>query len=402
MSIDINQLEDWYKEKIKEKVQVYTKDGEKICNQLEREIRDIKPVIESIMDENIKAPEVAVSAAKKLGEKIQELIDYYLNIPPEISYSNIDNLIAEIDKFNSQVFKYGKIWIPQLTKQYKGLLKRLNFYIMQIQKQQENLKDLQKKYHWMKKLESVFERIDTLKRELKELKELLKEEENLKKNIDSLNTEIEEINKRIQEKGIDEKLEKYNEINERLHELRSSANSLLNTFQKPFKKISQAISSGKVRIDASVQNIFYDIMEKPVEVVVDDKYPLEKIKKLLSEVQKVLQNTNVGLKSQDVRRTLRKIDSVKKGKALKEIREEYRTLKALQEEIKQSEEMKIYNTLNKKKEEILEKRKSLEFQLESVQDKIRDLRNKIDNLKNALEEEIKNNLKEEIEIKIDL
>lgn len=400
MSIEISQLEDWYREKIKEKVQIYTKDSEKICNQLEREIKDIKPVIEAIMDENIKAPEIAVSAAKKLGEKLLELIDYYLTIPSEISYSKIDDLIAEIDKFNSQVFKYGKIWIPQLTKQYKSLLKRLNFYIMQIQKQQENLKDLQKKYHWMKKLESVFERIDILKKELKELKQLLGEEQELKDKINVLNAEINEIETQIKVAGIGDKIRELEEINEKIQDLHTRANSLLNTFQKPFKKISQAMSSGKVRIDASVQSIFYDIMDKPVEVVVGERYPIEKIKKLMSEVQNVLQNKDVGLKSQDVRRALRKIALLRKSRELKEIREEYRNLVNLRKKIEQSKEMNAFYELNKKKEEIIEKRKGLEFQLESVQDKIRDLKNKISNLKQSLEEEIKNNLNEEIEIKL--
>ena len=400
MSIEINQLEDWYKEKIKEKVQIYTKDGKKICNQLEREIRDIKPVIESIMDENIKAPEIAVSSAKKLGEKLLELIDHYLNIPPEISYSKVDAIIDEIDKFNAQVFKYGKIWIPQLTKQYKGLLKRLNFYILQIQKQQENLKDLQKKYHWMKKLESVFERINTLKKELSELKQLLEEEQKLKNEITRLNSDINKIDTQIREAGISDKLKELEEINEKIQELRASANSLLNTFQKAFKKISQSMGAGKVRIDASVQGVFYDIMEKPVDVVVEDKYSLEKIKKLLLEVQQVLQNNNVGLKSQDVRRVLRKIASVKKETTLREIREGYRDLINFKKEIEQSDAMKTFYKLNKRRERILEKRGSLEFQLESVQDKIRDLKNKISNLKQSLEEEIKNNLNEEIEINL--
>ena len=40
-------------------------------------------------------------------------------------------------------------------------------------------------------------------------------------------------------------------------------------------------------------------------------------------------------------------------------------------------------------------------QLESVQAKIRDLKNKINNLKQALEEEIRSNLKEDIEIKLE-
>ena len=285
--ISLSSFDDWYSSKIKDITQDYVKEVEKVIKEIEHDIKILTELLDVMITSDFKAPELAASSAKRLGEKIKELIKEYLSPPVNIKYDNVDDYISRIEKFSEQVLKYGKIWVPQLTRHYKQHLKKVNYFILDIAKKKEALKEIQRNNRWVKELELVFSKAHDLRKDLARLDEynekLNEFQEQLKKiqeNIDNVEQKISELKKRL-------RFDDLQKINHQIESIQQDVISLLNIFQKAFKKLMSTPSANS-QIPPGLQQVLSDYADDAFSALMHEEVGHPKLNQLLRAIQNIL------------------------------------------------------------------------------------------------------------------
>ncbi|MCD6515597.1 MAG: hypothetical protein J7L07_11795 [Candidatus Odinarchaeota archaeon] len=398
MDIPLNELDSWYEEKIRDKTQDYVKEVNKVIDHIEKDIDFLQELLDIMINTDFKAPELATSSARRLGEKMKELIVEFLDAPEDIRYDTIDDYIARIDKFSEQVFKYGKIWVPQLTKHYKSHLKKIDFFLKDIEKKKNELREIQREYKWVKELQIIFTKVNELRKDLSKLSEYNERLKEYEQQLAKVETELNDVNEKIDVLKSRLKLDELKQINDEIEKMRQEVISILNTFQKPFKKILSAPPSITTRIPGELQQVLMEYSEDPFNALIEEDIGHPKLNKLLRKMKDILNNVDIGLKSSDVRRTLKKIDKILKSNELKRLQEDCKRLFERKKEIEGISGISELEKLREEKEKLERIRSSIKFKIDNLRVQINERENKIKNSKENLETLIKEKIGEEINI----
>lgn len=250
--VPLSSFDEWYASKIKDTTQDYVKDVEKVIKEIEHDIKVLNELLDVMINTDFRAPELATSSARRLGEKIKELIKEYLWLPDDIKYDTVEDYISRIDKFSEQVLKYGKIWVPQLTRHYKQHLKKVNYFILDIAKKKENLKEIQRSNRWVKELELVFSKTHDLRKDLSRLEEYNEKLEELHNQLTKIQEEINKTEQKINEIKAELKFDELQNINQQVERIRQDVIAILNTFQKAFQTHRSLLDSPSYSLNQNI------------------------------------------------------------------------------------------------------------------------------------------------------
>ncbi|MFW9927722.1 MAG: hypothetical protein ACFFDM_13315, partial [Candidatus Thorarchaeota archaeon] len=159
--LTVEQLQKWYRKQLRSKSKDFIKQAERSYKIVETALKDIEELSKEFTDEedldDIEGGGIAARFAMKIGEIVN---DFYVD--KEITYENTESMQREIQHFIQELWGAGARWIRRMDKRYKNTIKSLDSYMKELAKEMNRISKLLYEFSWVKDLERIGGRIDTL------------------------------------------------------------------------------------------------------------------------------------------------------------------------------------------------------------------------------------------------
>jgi uncharacterized protein YukE len=160
--LTIPELEEWYRKRLQDESKDFIKEAEKSYKSVERSLRDVDSIATQLRDESEEDDEEALGIATRFALKIREIVDDF-EVKSDITYESTEEMQEEIQDVIQELWGAGARWIKRMDKRHKGTIKQLDIYMKELANEMKNLSKLLYEYSWVKDLERIGTRIDTLK-----------------------------------------------------------------------------------------------------------------------------------------------------------------------------------------------------------------------------------------------
>ena len=156
--LNVDQLQKWYRKQLQKKSSDFLKLAERSYKVVERALQDIEDLSKAFEDDDI---EDLDGIASRFALKVKEIVkDFYVD--KEITYENTESMQSEIQRFIQELWGAGARWIRKLDKRYKTTIKAFDVAMKELSKEMKKIGKLLYDYSWVKDLERIGGRIDTL------------------------------------------------------------------------------------------------------------------------------------------------------------------------------------------------------------------------------------------------
>ena len=161
-NLTVEQLQKWYRKQLRNKSKDFIKQAERSYKIVETALKDIEELSKEFKEEediedNIESGGIAARFALKIGEIVE---DCYVD--KDITYENTEAMQREIQHFIQELWGAGARWIRRMDKRYKNTIKSLDSYMKELSKEINRISKLLFEFSWVKDLERIGSRIDTL------------------------------------------------------------------------------------------------------------------------------------------------------------------------------------------------------------------------------------------------
>ena len=157
-NLNVEQLQKWYRNQLKKKSSDFIKQAEKSYKIVQGTLQDIEAITKEFQGEDI---EDADGIATRFAMKVKEIVDDFY-VDKEITYEGTEAMQGEIQRFIQELWGAGARWIGRLDKRYKTTVKALDVDMKELSKEMKRIGKLLYDYSWVKDLERIGGRIDTL------------------------------------------------------------------------------------------------------------------------------------------------------------------------------------------------------------------------------------------------
>ncbi|MFW9793997.1 MAG: hypothetical protein ACFFEE_06840, partial [Candidatus Thorarchaeota archaeon] len=160
-NLTVEQLQKWYRKQLRNKSKDFIKQAERSYKIVKTTLNDIEVLSKEFQEEedidDIESGGIASRFAMKIGEIVD---DFYVD--KDITYENTENMQREIQRFIQELWGAGARWIKRMDKRYKSTIKTLDSYMKELAKEMNRISKLLYEYSWVKDLERIGGRIETL------------------------------------------------------------------------------------------------------------------------------------------------------------------------------------------------------------------------------------------------
>ena len=351
---DLEEFEDFYKEKLNSQFFKIKKFTNKSLQDIRKSLIEIKVCLDHFLETGKeKIDQKAKKSLNFFSDRIRREIDE-IEIPEEeINYDNIMDLLNSIKKLFTSINEIARKSLPKFHKEVQAELKELNYHTRKLGKKQAQLDEfMRKKYtnvkdaeYLLKKLPKLFSLKENIEHAKIDLDEFEKELEERKTKLEELNSELINL----------EKNELFNELEaekEKLFQLQMSINNEIG-FKKALKKFKFELEKGTVHVPNIELNYLRDFLKNPIKMLSNERKDLPKFTSLMVQLRHVLEENKLNLKSETKQKTIEQINAIFEEKLLQSKIEDYLKLKEVIKELeKQIEEAGLTQKLEELKNQI--------------------------------------------------
>ena len=394
-TLTVEQLQKWYKKQLHKKSSDFIKQAERSYKVVERTLKDVEHIVSTFESEEADEGDgIAVRFALKLKEIID---DFYVD--KEITYESTELMQGEIQRFIQELWGAGARWIRRMDKRYKTAIKGLDVDMKDLANEMKKIGKLLYDYSWVKDLERIGARIDTL-HDLTFSKEVFEEQiKTIRLKIETASHDYE-----VSKKAYDEFTETSN-VAELLN-LDSQADSVstllrmkMNPLKKQVKKFLQTDTG--VRIGPAGQKALVDYFEDPYHAITEEPVGYPGLLEGLSGLQQAISIGKLSLKDRLARRAVEEIESLKTG----ELHELQRQAKEIEEKRHTYAGSDVYNKNEQLASNLNEAEKNLDYHrndLLKIRDDLERQIAKVGEFKTRIESEILEAFNERITIQLEV
>ncbi len=393
--LTVEQLQKWYKKQLAKKSGEFIKQAERSYKVVERTLKDVEHLVNEFEGEQTDEGD---GIAVRFGLKLKEIIDDFY-VDKEITYESTELMQSEIQRFIQELWGAGARWIRRMDKRYKTTIKSLDVDMKELAKETKKIGKLLYDYSWVKDLERIGARIDTL-HDLTFSKEVFEEQiKTVRLKIETATHDYE-----VSKKAYDDFKETSN-VGELLT-LDSQAESVstllrmkMNPLKKQVKKFLQTDTG--VRIGPAGQKALVDYFEDPYSAIVAEPVGYPGLLEGLSGLQQAIGAGRLSLKDRLARRAVEEIEVLKTGE-----------LEKLQNQAKSIEEKRhayagsdVYAKSEQLANNLNEAKKNLEYHkndLLRIRDDLQRQIAKVAEFKTRIESEILEAFNEKITIQLEV
>ncbi|MFX1369866.1 MAG: hypothetical protein ACFFAY_14820 [Promethearchaeota archaeon] len=309
-TLTVEQLEKWYRKQLGKKSKDFSKKAEKSYKIVERSLKDIQELSTAFKDTTDDDEGEQISIAARFAMKIDDIAnDFY--VEKEITYESTEGLQQEIQHFIQELWGAGARWIRRMDKKHKGTIKQLDVHMKELVSELKRIAKLLYEYSWLKDLERIGGRIQTLK-DLSFSKEIFSEQiRQTRLKIDTAQKEYDEAKSAHdgfrEESNVSELLN----LDEEADHVASLLRMKLNPLKKQVKKFLQHDTG--VRIAPGGQRALGDYFEDPFAAIVAEPDGYPGLIEGLNGLKTAIDQGKLPLKDRLARRAIEEADLIRKG-----------------------------------------------------------------------------------------
>ena len=394
-SFTVEQLQKWYQKQLKNKSGEFLKQAEKSYKIVERALQDVEALAKTFDEEDV---EEIDGIASRFALKVKEIVsDFYVD--KTITYEGTEKMQGEIQRFIQELWGAGARWIRRLDKRYKTTIKSLDVAMKELSKEMKKIGKLLYDYSWVKDLERIGGRIDTL-HDLTFSKEIFEEQ------IQTVRSKIESAEKEysIAKKAYDDFTETSNvaellNLDEQAERVSNLLKMKMNPLKKQVKKFLQ--SDTGVRIGPAGQKALIEYFEDPYIAIAGEVEGYPGLIEGLLGLQQAIETKKISLKDRLARRAIEEVQVIKNG-----------GLQDLQNQAKEIEDKRhtyagsdVYRKSAELEANLLEAKKNRDYHkndLLRIRDDLKRQIGKVEEFKIRIEAEILDSFNETVTIQLEV
>jgi len=308
-NLNVEQLQKWYRKQLRKQSKDFIKQAEKSYKIVEQALKDIEELTTAFQDEEdeeLESGGIAARFAMKIGEIVS---DFYVD--KEITYENTEAMQGEIQRFIQELWGAGARWIKRMDKRYKNVIKNLDTYMKELAREMNRIGKLLYEYSWVKDLERIGGRIDTL-HDLTFSKEIFEEQiRQVRAKIETAQSEYTAAQKAYDDFTESSNVAELLSLDEQSEHVSSLLRMKLNPLKKQVKKFFQHDTG--VRIGPTGQKALTEYFEDPYHAIVEDADGYPGLLEGLSGLQEAIETKKLPLKDRLARRAVEEVQTIRKG-----------------------------------------------------------------------------------------
>ena len=397
--IPLEELEEWLKQETFSITQPTKDEALRLVNNVKGRLDGIREISEKMLEnsekEMLKSNPKSYRRAKvvsKLTQNVLEILDN-ATIPDEISYENLQMLHGNLEKTISTIGQERRKWFPYIGPYF--IFDRRRFDVA-LKRTVDTLGELRSfssnKYVKVKDVEEAFSMASKIVGILDELDELEKRKKRIESRIKAQEKEIDETQKKISLIQDQSEVSELSQVNEEIKELKKQVKHRLRHLQKPFLKFQRLIRSSKYSLAPNGANKLDEYLKNPFMAFAteEEKYPL--LKGILQGMEDAINQKKLKLKGSRLRKAQEQMQNIlhmdtldsfhKNCKATFLRRQQLLTSKTISTFKKESEQ------IQKSLEELKKRKNLVDSRWSRLDAEHRKTREKIETLKQELEENV--------------
>jgi hypothetical protein len=293
----------------------------------------------------------------------------------------------------------GARWIKRMDKRYKNTIKTLDSYMKELAKEMNRISKLLYEYSWVKDLERIGGRIDTL-HDLTFSKEIFDEQiRQVRDKIKTAQSEYDSAKKAYNDFKETSNVAELLSLDEQAEHISGLLRMKLNPLKKQVKKFMQHDTG--VRVGPAGQIALSEYFDDPYTAISTENEGYPNLLEGLNGVQEAIETKKLKLKDRLARRAIEEIENMRNG-----------SLNKLQTQAKEIEEKRhtyagsdVYTQNDELRQALNEAEKNLEYHrndLLRLRDDITRQIDKVQEFKGRIETEIKDAFGDKVTIQVEV
>lgn len=327
IDIDLEDFEEYYKEKLEERFSKKRKAIYKIIDDIKENLLDIKVCMDHFMDVKDQLKEKSLKSLVFFCDRIKKEIDE-INIPEEeLNYDNLMQLLKAIKQLFTNINDAARKSLPKFQSEVQSEIKELNYLSRKLGKRQSILEQfLLKKYGDVKEAEDLLNKLPkfyTLRNNIEnakqDLEEIEKEQEETERDLEKLKNKLLKLEK-------DPLFQKLKNNQDALFQLRIDINNELG-FTKALRKLKVELERNNLHLTNIDEEYVKAFIKNPIQVLRKEGKDLTKFRGLLVQLRYVLEENKLNLKSDKREKTIDQINKIFDDREIYDKLEKYNELR---------------------------------------------------------------------------
>ena len=394
-NLNVDQLQKWYRKQLQKKSSDFLKLAERSYKIVERALQDIEELSKAFEDDEIDDLD---GIASRFALKVKEIVkDFYVD--KEITYETTEAMQSEIQRFIQELWGAGARWIRKLDKRYKTTIKAFDVAMKELGKEMKKIGKLLYDYSWVKDLERIGGRIDTL-HDLTFSSDIFEEQiQTVRMKIKSAESEY-----NVTESAYDEFKETSNvaellSLDEQAERVSAILKMKMSPLKKQVKKLLQRDTG--VRIGPAGQKALIEYFDDPYLAIAEEPDGYPGLIEGLNGLQKAIETKKLKLKDRLSRRAIEEVEAIKNG-GLQELQNQAHEIEEKRRTYAGSD---VYTKSEELHANLSEAKKNLDYHkndLLRIRDNLERQIGKVNEFKVRIESEILESFSEKVTIQVDV
>jgi hypothetical protein len=396
-NLTVDQLQKWYRKQLSKKSSEFIKQAEKSYKIVEGTLKDIQALVKAFEADGEDDPESSGTAAR-FGMKLKEIVeDFYVD--SEITYESTEAMQGEIQRFIQELWGAGARWIRRMDKRHKVTIKTLDEAMKELAKEMKRIGKLLYDYSWVKDLERIGGRINTL-HDLTFSKDVFEEQiGTVRLKIDQARTDYQKAKSLYDEFTETSNVAELLNLDDQAEHISTLLRMKLNPLKKQVKKFMQ-VDTG-IRVAPGGQIALTEYFEDPYTAIVKEADGCPNLLDGLKGVEEAIEAGKLDLKDRLARRAVEEIEVIRKGG----LREYQTQAKDIEEKRHTYAGSDVYAKSEQLRMAVIEAQKNLEYHsndLLRIRDDLERQIAKVKEFKARIESEILEAFGEKITIELEV
>ncbi len=394
-NLNVEQLQKWYRKQLKNKSSDFLKHAERSYKVVERALQDVEELSKAFDDDEI---EDVDGIASRFALKVKEIVkDFYVD--KEITYETTEAMQGEIQRFIQELWGAGARWIRKLDKRYKTTIKEFDVAMKELGKEMKKIGKLLYDYSWVKDLERIGGRIDTL-HDLTFSNEIFEEQiQTVLMKIRSAENEYNETESAYDKFKETSNVAELLSLDEQAEHVSALLKMKMNPLKKQVKKLLQRDTG--VRIGPAGQKALIEYFDDPYTAIAEESDGYPGLIEGLSGLQEAIATKKLKLKDRLARRAIEEVEAIKNG-GLQDLQNEAHEIELKRRTYAGSD---VYTKSEELQANLSEAKKNLDYHkndLLRIRDDLERQIGKVNEFKVRIEAEILESFTEKVTIQLDV
>jgi DNA repair ATPase RecN len=331
--IGVNKLPEWFTQQTEELLSGYRSDIRRQLDRIDEAFVKTTETSELLLQEVLLDGEMTVpGAAQKLASQMKSSVED-ITFPDQLTYSTVDELIADLEGYLRETMMSGRRYIPRLPPVHKKIVKELDYQIRAVDQGYRKIRKIWEKGKVPKQLDTIESDVKEIVQRSDQLTTLVAELEKLEKQQRETAGRVAEQREGIEEFRAQSGLDEIDSIHTEIDSIRMLVTNQLNFLKKPFKKLDQAAGT-TVMISSLAGEGASGYSSDPWDAFQKDEVNLSRLKAGLTALATAIENKKLSFKQSLNRKILDRKTTVCEQGGLDEYRQRFGDLEARKDELK--------------------------------------------------------------------